>query len=147
MKKVYLITGSIGAGKSTYAKKRAKENDVIFDLDELNKAMGGKLHEDKSKRLSVLLKMREAAFDAIADRSGEWENAYVITASSDREKVNELLRKLGAEEVRIETDLEECKERILNDDSRPDKEREIGLTKNWHKSTREQFAEWFNNTF
>lgn len=30
---IYIICGLIGAGKTTYAKKEAKENDIITDID------------------------------------------------------------------------------------------------------------------
>ena len=154
MKKVYLVTGCIGSGKSTYVKEKAGENDIIFDLDEINKAMGGKIHEGAEKRLPILLAMRKAAFEEIAKRSGEWENAYIITSSSDRTKVGRMLETLKAEEVSMEASLEECKQRILNDESRPDKDIQIQLAEDWFntkseqpKQFRDKFAEWFDNTF
>lgn len=154
MKKVYLVTGCIGSGKSTYVKENAGENDIIFDLDEINKAMGGKIHEGAEKRLPILLAMREAAFAEIARRSGDWENAYIITSSSDRAKVGRLLKTLSAEEVAMNASLEECKQRILKDESRLDKDFQIQLAEDWFNSYREepkqardQFAEWFDSTF
>lgn len=154
MKKAYLITGCIGSGKSTYAKKAAGENDIVFDLDEINKAMGGKIHEDSARRLPILLAMRDAAFSEIAKRSGEWENAYVITASNDRTKINDLLKLLNAEEVAMDASIDECKRRVMEDETRPDKGLQIRLIEDWFKNgkeepkqTRDRFAEWFDNTF
>lgn len=152
MKKAYLITGCPGAGKSTYAKKAAGDNDLIIDLDELNRALGGKIHETGTKRLPVLIAMRDAAISEIAKRNGDWENAYVITATNDRQKINDLLTTLDAEEVAIDTAIDECKKRVMEDDSRPDKDRQIKLIDDWFsgekpKTNRERFAAWFDNNY
>ena len=154
MKNVYLITGSPAAGKSTYAKENAGKNDIIFDLDEVNKALGSAFREDKPCGLDVALAMRKAAIDEIAKRTGKWENAYFITASSDRAEINQLLNTLGAEEVAINTPIDECKRRAMADETRADKDKALGLIDDWHskaqgspKSTNEIFAEWFNENF
>lgn len=148
-KNVYLITGSPGAGKSTFAKDHAGDSDIIIDLDEINKALGGKMHEDNKAQLGVAMAMRDAAIREISARSGSWDNAYFITATSDRSEIDQLINTLGAEEVPIDTPLEECHRRAQNDETRADKAKADKLIDEWHKrenkapeDAREAFAEW-----
>ena len=149
MKNIYLITGSPGAGKSTYARENAGDNDIIFDLDEINKALGGELHEKEPRGLAIALAMRDAAITALAKRTGGWSNAYFITASSDRDEIRQLCERLGAEEIEIKSTFDECREHILKDETRPDKAVGIGLAAAWHESVesqitaKEQFEKWW----
>lgn len=137
MKHVYLITGSPGAGKSTYAKKHAGPNDIVFDLDEVVKSLGGDYHEEEDTYLTVALAMRDAAISEIGKRHGHWENAYFITASSDRQEIDHLAMDLDAEEVSIDTPYDKCIENILHDDTRTNKEGQIALVKKWHGKDKE----------
>lgn len=132
MRQVYLVTGSPGSGKSHYCKEHAGANDVIFDLDEINVALGGKKHEDNSSRLGMALAMREAAIMEISNRSGKWQNAYFISASWNRDEIEDLCRILGAKEIAMKTSLEQCKINILNDETREDKVAQIKLAELWH---------------
>lgn len=150
MKRVFLITGSIGSGKSTYAKQNAGKNDIVFDMDEIIRALGGVIHEKRPKGLQIALAMRNAAISEISKRSGDWENAFFITATSNRNEIEHLLQVLGAEQIHMDASLAECKERIMQDESRKDKAYQIELAEQWHenysrvKTTREQFAEFLN---
>lgn len=150
MKRVYLITGCIGSGKSTYAKQHAGKNDIVFDMDEIIRALGGVIHEKQPKGLQIALAMRDAAISEISKRSGDWENAFFITASSDKNEIKSLLKTLGAEQIHMDTSLAECKERIIQDETRKDKAHQISLAEQWDEnysrdvSTRDQFAEWLN---
>ena len=132
MKRVFVITGSPGAGKTYFVKKHAGANDIVFDLDEINVALGGKMHEDNSSRLGIALAMREAAIREISNRNGKWENAYFISAASDRNEIEKLCDRLIADEIEIETPLEQCIRNIINDESRNDKAAQIALAEKWH---------------
>ncbi len=156
MKKVILITGSPGSGKSTYARKHAGPNDIVFDLDEVIKALGGGPHDTDPKSLSIALAMRDAAITEIAKRTGSWENAYFITSSANRDNIQRLCKQLQAEEIALETSLDDCISNIMQDQTRPDKERSIALAKEWHnqakaeakpKTARDLFSEWFSDNW
>lgn len=153
-KHVFLITGSPGSGKTTYAREHAGENDIIFDLDDINQALSGSIHAADPAGLDVALAMRSAAITEIAKKSGKWQNAYFITAASDRSEIDKLRYMLGAEEIPITTSLEDCKRNILQDETRPDKAGALALAEAWHKNTnpqakdtRDLFSDWFNASF
>lgn len=101
-------------------------------MDEINVALGGGKHENNSLRLGIALAMREAAIKEISNRNGKWQNAYFITASWNRDEIEDLCRMLGAKEIAMKTSLEQCKINILNDASRNDKVAQIELAEIWH---------------
>lgn len=131
MKKVYLVTGAPGSGKSTYVKENAGKNDLVFDLDSINEALGGTMHGNNIALLPVSLAMRQAAIEAIAGRKGGWDNAYFISASSDRKAIESLCKQLEAEEIKIDATPEQCRERIYKDTTRANKAEHINLVDRW----------------
>lgn len=150
-KRVFLVTGSPGAGKTTYAREHAGADDIIFDLDDIKQALSGRRHSADPVGLDVALAMRSAAITAIAKKTGKWQNAYFITASSDRSEIEKLLYMLDAQEIPIRTSLEDCKRNILQDETRENKARELALAEAWHNNTEpkkknnsELFSDWFN---
>ncbi len=138
MKNVFLITGSPGSGKTTYAKEKAGKNDLIFDLDEIHAALGGELHGNNAALLPVSLSMREAAIEAITNRLGQWNNAYFICASPNRIEIDSLCRQLEATEIKMKATLEECQERINNDTTRLNKEEQLALVNRWFSNNKKE---------
>ncbi len=157
MKKVYLVTGAPGSGKTTYVKQVAGENDLVFDLDSINEALGGKIHGNNLAVLTVSLSMRQAAIEAITSRSGNWDNAFFISASADRKAIDSLCKQLDATEIKIDATPEQCRERIYKDTTWTNKVDHINLVDRWFanngnstgqkveskpKTAQEEFAEW-----
>lgn len=91
-KRVFVINGSPGSGKSTYVKSKIKQGDIALDFDKLTAALAldDALYGDRKPQLDVALAAREAIFEQIQYRLGDWQNAYVITASNDPKKVERL---------------------------------------------------------
>lgn len=155
MKQVYLVTGAPGSGKSTYVKENAGKNDLVFDLDSINEALGGTMHGKNLAVLPVSLAMRQAAIEAIAGREGDWDNAYFISASSDRKAIESLCKQLEAEEIKIDATPEQCWERINADDTRTNKAEQINLVNKWYgmetestpKTAQEEFTDWLGKTY
>lgn len=158
MRKVFLITGPPGSGKSFYVHQQAKENDVCFDLDKIHEALSNipGLHRDRKCLLGVSLPMRDAFFSSIAARKGAWENAYIITGAADRGEIERLINLLHAEEVRIEKPISECAKNIQNDSTREDKAFQLKRLQDWFsacesdpggKTTRDLFADWWDAQF
>lgn len=62
-KKVFIISGSPGSGKSYYAEKHKGENDIVFDMDKICSAIDGKtVHDDHSNILDIVLNLRNTIF-------------------------------------------------------------------------------------
>ena len=135
---VIIVTGAPGSGKSTFVKNEAASSDLVVDLDEICKAITGKgnsTHSDFSAVLPVALKIRDALYAAIENQEGDWEKAYIISATPKRQTVQELLRKFGGKEHRIQATREECFARIRSDESRKDRQEEyIRLANEWFDS-------------
>ena len=117
MKKI-LVTGAPGSGKSTYVKERHGVNDIIFDYDDLSVTLTGRKRGQRTdEQQHVLNRIRYDILRAA-------ENADVETLWMIATEPNEtLIEAMGEyEEVHMDVDKDEAKERVKNDDSRVDKE-------------------------
>lgn len=116
-KRVIVVSGAPGSGKSTFVKSKIRQGDIALDFDALTAALAldDKLYGNRKPQLDVALAAREAIFTEIQNRRGDWKTAYVITARKEPERVQELCDRLGAELIRMEATAEECRERIRND--------------------------------
>ena len=116
-KRVIVVSGAPGSGKSTFVKSKIRQGDIALDFDTLTAALAldDKLYGNRKPQLDVALAAREAIFTEIQNRRGDWKTAYVITARKEPERVQELCDRLGAELIRMEATAEECRERIRND--------------------------------
>lgn len=54
-KKVFIISGSPGSGKSYYAEKHKGENDIVFDMDKICSAIDGKNVHDDHRAIYLIL--------------------------------------------------------------------------------------------
>lgn len=113
-KHVYIVYGSPCAGKSTWVRSVATEDDLVVDLDDIWEAVTIMPKYQKPGALkSVVFELRDKLYDIIKYRSGKWANAYVITGGAlagDRER---LMQRIGADEmILIDATEEECLERI-----------------------------------
>lgn len=114
---VYILWGSPGAGKTTYALNNMSQYDLIIDIDRIYKMFNP--HHFKPNAIKPLV--FETWYDLhpkIADRLGTWRNCYVISCLPNKIKREELAEKLSAELIHIDTPKEICKERIMNDPNR-----------------------------
>lgn len=119
--------------------KSRKENDLIVDLDSICSAITGKsAHSDHEKVLDIALKIRNELYKAIESYAGSWENAYIISASSDKKAINDLKRRFDAEEHRMEATKDQCIDRIQNDPDRKGREQiYIDLVEKWFSNMAE----------
>lgn len=134
-KAVFVINGPPGAGKTTWALQKMTPGDMLIDLDYLCAALGGTndLYNDHAPVLGPALAMQETLYQAIEQRKGEWQSAYVVTASADKNAVAALAHRLGAQLVMLDTPLDECIVRINNDKRRNGKQALFtDLAKQWY---------------
>lgn len=136
-KRVLIVSGAPGSGKTHYVKAHLQPGDIALDFDYLTAALAldDRLYGDREPQLHVALAAREAIFDTISKREGSWNTAYIITARKDPARVQELADRLGGEIVRMSTTLERCKEQIRNDPRRADRvDRYCQLAEEWYQN-------------
>ena len=134
-KKVIVINGAPGSGKSHYVDEHAKAGDIVFDLDKINAAISPNagMYQDASSVLAVSLEMRKAFLAAIKEHRGNSNTAYIISASPKGAEIEELGRDLGAEVVMMNVPLSTCIDNIEADERRTDKEDHIRRAAKWYK--------------
>ncbi len=118
---VFIVWGSPGAGKTTYALKKMTHEDLIIDIDLIYKALNP-IAKTKPKHItSVVLAVWYELISrngAIAIRKGSWQNCYIVGCFPNKNDREELAKNLNANLVHINTSKEECKARILADPKR-----------------------------
>lgn len=125
-----IIWGAPCSGKTTYVKEHAKPGDLVFDYDALYEAISFLPSKTRSPGLrSVMFELSDAVY-GIIEKHPELD-AWIITATKDKAKIESFVTKLGATVVYLETTREEAHERC-NTDGRP----EI-----WHS----YIDQWFDN--
>ena len=135
-KRVVVVNGAPGSGKTHYVKSHLQPGDLALDFDYLTAALAldDRLYGDREPQLHVALAAREAIFDAVSKREGDWKTAYIITARKDPARVRELADRLGGEIVRMSATLEQCKEHIRNDPRRAERiDRYCQLAEEWYQ--------------
>lgn len=132
-KKVFVIVGAPGSGKTTYVKEHRRTGDLVLDLDTLAAALQGSSepHPDYSPVMNEVLVTREAVYSSIEERAGNWARAFVITSSPDMKSVNKLVGRLGAEVVKMKTTKQSCIDRVKDDTTRQNKEKDVRLIEEW----------------
>lgn len=122
-RKIFLVHGSPLSGKTTFVKQNKYKGDLVIDLDLIWMCLtGGELYDKPDRLKSLVFDVRDLLTDRVRTRCGNWRNAYVIGGYplvSERER---LLKRLGAEDIYIDTEREECERRLAACDDGRDKE-------------------------
>lgn len=110
---VYLVYGAPCSGKTTYVKERIKKGDIVCDVDRLYSAIShDEEHDSELYALRVASELYDNLLGIIRDRKGNWKNAYVISLANTSEKINEMKKRINADEcIFIDTPYEVCIER------------------------------------
>lgn len=118
-RQVFLVYGAPMAGKTTWVNDNKVEGDLVVDMDNIWQCISGCDRYVKPKRLNAIaFAVRSTLIDAIKYRLGKWNNAYIVGGyplSSERER---LCKELGARLVYIESNKEECLQRLANSEGR-----------------------------
>lgn len=122
-KEIYLVYGAPLSGKCDWVQNNAEPGDLVIDLDSIWECVSGCERYVKPKRLNaVVFAIRDKLLECAKYRVGKWNNAYIIGGYpliSERER---LCKDLGAREIFIECDRDECVRRLFAlDDSDPRK--------------------------
>lgn len=130
--KAVIVYGSPCAGKSTYIKAHAGENDLIYDGGSLVMAMTTRTaHLAKGHAASyAILKLRQCVIDQA--KKDKYIDTLWIQCRWATDEIKAMLDGINTEEVFIHSTKEECYEHLENDTLRPDKDQ-------W----KEKIDEWF----
>ena len=134
-RKVFLINGAPGSGKTTYVQSRRQPGDLVLDLDYICSALNASddLYGDHRLLLDTALSVRDLLLDEIKNRRGKWENAYVITSNPKRGEVLKQAEQMHAELIIMQTNLEDCLDNLRGDVRRSNSvEKYEQLAKKWY---------------
>lgn len=132
-KKVYLVTGCYGSGKSYYVKEHMTKGDLVVDMDLLFMALSyDDMHSTDDKLLKTVWDTRDYLYKHIKERKGDWITAWVTAALPDINKRKEVTEYLGAENIHIDVSKDICISNILRDTSRIDKGRFLKLVDDYY---------------
>lgn len=112
-REIYLVYGSPLSGKTTYVKENANDNDLIIDIDKIWRCVSNAGDYVKPACLNpIVFGIKEYLIESVKLRRGKWNNAYIIGGYpliSERER---LCKGLGAREIYIDCNKEECLKRL-----------------------------------
>lgn len=139
-KRNVVVAGPPGSGKTTWVKRHMKDGDIMLDLDAVKAAILGDetaFHDSiDDGTLKTIEKMRDAFYRSVSSGDNEG-TAYIITTQKNREKLEKICEKTHADLKIMETTMEECVSRVMNDNSRKEKEVFIKLIENWFEGGEE----------
>ena len=130
-----IITGAPGSGKTTWARDHRADGEVIIDLDAIKVAMTeGGFHDDAIGIVPMLTVIRDGIYKAISERKNP-AKCYIITTETNAERLRQWQLLLHADLKVMDTPRLTCIDRVMADDSRPDKTKFLELIDKW-------FSEW-----
>ena len=114
-KKVIVVCGAPGSGKSTWVKNNSRKGDLILDFDKLMSAICNfPLHRKPEHLLKYGWEARDAILNHL-DKSEEYIRAFIIITGESRRKRDEFRARYGAKVVVLETPELVCLQRVEND--------------------------------
>lgn len=118
-RQVFIVYGSPLSGKTSYVAEAMNEGDLIIDLDNIWQAVSGCDRYVKPNRLkSVVFSVRDNLLESVKYRRGKWLNAYIIGGYPYEAERLRLADQLGARLIHIDTDKDECLQRLENCEDR-----------------------------
>ncbi len=115
-RKVYIVTGAPCSGKTTFARERLAEGDILLDIDDIWQTVSGQPRYTKPNALKpIVFNLRLALKEQIAKGAGSWRNAFIIESlplATDRKREAERYRAHNTEIITMEATREECLNRL-----------------------------------
>ena len=127
-KTVTIVWGAPAAGKTTYVKTHKGLYDIVVDLDYIMSALS--LSNDRSRSSDTFpfaIDIVRLMHNKIADRAYPFKHAWVITTMPFRAKREAMIRDMNANEVHIDTDIQVCIRRAMDDVERQNKDLQIKI--------------------
>lgn len=134
MKKLRVIWGAPCSGKTTYCQKELKGQDVVFDYDQVKRALTyGEDHEILDWIQNLIIKIR-GTFLRTVKEDKDIDDAFMIVSYVTDDLKRFIEEDIGIKNVEyelVEATLAECLANLEKDNTRPDKEKETELIKKW----------------
>ena len=109
-RKITVVYGPPGSGKSTYVSKRWAAGDLIVDVDLLFAAVSGlELYDKPEELLPFVIAARDAIVDRLK-RESKAGSAWLITTRLNL--IERWVSELGADVKRFEWNPEQCRSRL-----------------------------------
>lgn len=106
------VYGPPCAGKTSYVRGVARDGDLIWDQDEILRALGcSRPSSATSEQLRMALALRNRFLDTV-ERGVEVPAVWVISCSPTEAERRELMQGIHHEEVALETHLDVCLARL-----------------------------------
>lgn len=119
MTNIHLVYGAPLSGKSTFVKQQLKDNDLVFDYDDIMRSLTGLTYQSHNENVQpIVIGIRELIINHIKDNHA-LDNVYIITTFISN-TLEQQLNSLSVEKIRMDTDFLTCIER-LDDSSRENK--------------------------
>ena len=136
VKRHIIVTGAPGSGKTTYVMNQKTPEDIVIDLDFIGCALYGydHVHENRFDIVPLLLDIRDAIYESLSKGRSNYRKAFIITTENNEAELSRLSMMLNADIVKMETPMEECKNRVRSDKTRPNKWRYMKLIDKWFKN-------------
>lgn len=147
-KEVFIVAGAPGSGKRTLVRDFLQPGDIVVDLDAIAAALMGtdSMHPHYTTILPLVLAIRDALYQAISLRLGEWRRAFVITGTPDDAQLDQLVKLLNAKCIYLDADEAMCIERVESDPDRPNKDNARAVVHDWFRK-HEQMQQHFAGTY
>lgn len=120
--KVMLVYGCPCSGKSTYVAQHAADSDFIYDYDALLSATTTQKQHVTERHAAhfALLELRAAFVDAASKETAI--GCLWLQCRWPTDKIRDILNGYETEDIFISATKDECYDRLMADDSRPDKD-------------------------
>jgi hypothetical protein len=106
---VVIVWGSPLSGKAEYVNDVMRYGDIVLDIDNVWQCITNQDRYIKPDMCrNIVFGIRDKFLDMIMTRTGNWYNAYIITADKNYYEVEKLNNRLGATIVKIESSRAEC---------------------------------------
>ena len=128
-----IVYGAPCSGKTTYVRENIGEKDIVYDYDEISRAITYGEHHLAKRDLThqYVIDFRLAMINRLKDET-EIESAWFISTFLT-DTFREYVKDMNPEYIKMDATKEECLARLESDDMRPDKE-------DW----RSKIDEWFD---
>lgn len=128
----YIVYGSPGSGKSSYVREHRAVGDLVVDLDLIKQAISMvNRTNDTDNLLDIAIGIRDYIYKRIEDNDIDTKTIWIIASLPKRKEREELCKRLGADLIFIDKDINECINNAYLDTNRKDKTLEKYIIEKW----------------